>query len=105
MRCSAHIYSVADARCAMTPGIQKRTCGIWTTWGGRFRSGREPGHPSVGSRKKDAVEKMPEMSQSFPITVAKGTLHCGSGCDRRHHFVVAGICDPRPYSSTDGDTG
>lgn len=44
-----------------------------------FLYGREVGPPSKPS-KKNAPAKMPGMSQPYPIIVAKGTLHCGSGC-------------------------
>jgi hypothetical protein len=44
-----------------------------------FLYGREVVHPSGGSRETAAVLKMPPVSPPFPITVAKGTLHCGGG--------------------------
>lgn len=45
-----------------------------------FRYGQEVGHPSDHAKKKGAHEQMPGMSQPYSIIVAKGTLHCGSGC-------------------------
>ncbi len=45
-----------------------------------FRYGRETGDQS-GHRKQEGKQaQMPGMSQPYPIIVAKGTLHCGSGC-------------------------
>lgn len=45
-----------------------------------FSYGREVSLPSNRSKKNGANSKMPGMSQPYPIIVAKGTLHCGSGC-------------------------
>jgi hypothetical protein len=45
-----------------------------------FCYGREVGPASDRSKKNAEDSKMPGMSQPYPIIVAKGTLHCGSGC-------------------------
>lgn len=45
-----------------------------------FCYGREVAPPSERPNKNGAEPKMPGMSQPYPILVAKGTLHCGSGC-------------------------
>jgi hypothetical protein len=44
-----------------------------------FRYGREVG-PSAHHDRRSGHPDEPGQSQPFPIVVAKGTLHCGSGC-------------------------
>lgn len=45
-----------------------------------FRHGREGGRPSTHAGHRREQPDVPAASQPFPVTVAKGTLHCGSGC-------------------------
>ncbi|HEX3912960.1 MAG TPA: DUF4396 domain-containing protein [Steroidobacteraceae bacterium] len=45
-----------------------------------FRHGRAVGKVSAGHPHQSGHGDKPASSQAFPILVAKGTLHCGSGC-------------------------
>lgn len=45
-----------------------------------FRYGRESGGPSNHKEHQGGQPHMSGISQPFAILVAKGTLHCGSGC-------------------------
>lgn len=45
-----------------------------------FRYGREVGEKCHRSKRKTEHASVPAMSQPYSVIVAKGTLHCGSGC-------------------------
>ena len=52
---------------------------VWIVWQ-YFRYGRL-GRDDVARAAMDRGEKMPSMTQTpFPVMVANGALHCGSGC-------------------------